>query len=189
MLIATVPPPEITAALDRGERVIWSGQPRRGFALRSSDALAIPFSLFWGGFAIFWEWSVTHAPNAPSFMVLWGIPFVLVGLYLMIGRFFVDAGLRRRTFYALTNYRILIVSGLLSRNVKSLPLSTLDQIDLSTGSCGEGTIAFGRGPSGSRGYVMPGWPGASRYLPPMFEMIQDAAEVAKLVRTAQRAPN
>ena len=34
MLVATVPPPEITTTLDRGERVIWSGQPRQGLAFR-----------------------------------------------------------------------------------------------------------------------------------------------------------
>ena len=187
MLVTTPPAPEIAGALDRGERVIWSGQPRQGVTLRGSDAFAIPFSLFWTSFVIFWEWNVTHAPNASAFMVIWGIPFVLVGLHLLIGRFFVDAAARRRTFYALTSERILIISGLWNRNIKSLSLRGLEQVELSTRASGEGTITFGRAAIPSRGFVPPGWPGASRYLPPMFEMIQDAAEVANLIRNAQRA--
>jgi hypothetical protein len=74
-----------------------------------------------------------------------------------------------------------------SRNIKSLPLRTLEQVDLSTRASGEGTISFGRAAVGSRGFTPAGWPGSAKYLPPMFEMIQDAAQVANLVRSAQRA--
>jgi hypothetical protein len=186
MLISSPPPPEITAALDRGERVLWSGQPRQGLMLRGADALAIPFSLFWGGFICFFEWNAIHTNADPS-MMIFGIPFVLAAIYLMVGRFFVDAAARRRTFYALTNERILIVSGSWNRNVKSLSLRTLDQVDLSSRASGDGTISFGRSMYG--GFAIPGWPGMKGYLPSMFDMIPDAADVANLIRDAQRALN
>src|ERR1051326_4937198 len=121
---------EIERELSLGERLLWSGQPRRGFRLRSSDAFVIPFSLLWCGFAIFWEASVV-TKGAPFFFMLWGIPFILVGLYIVFGRFFVDARTRGRTFYGVTSQRIIIVSGLFSQQTKTLQLRTLSDISLS----------------------------------------------------------
>src|SRR5437764_3168976 len=116
---ALAPQNEIARALDSGESLIWSGTPRQGILLRPSDAFLIPFSLLWGGFAIFWEASV-FATKAPFFFKLWGVPFVLVGLYIIFGRFFVDARSRAQTYYGITTERIIIVSGLFSRQIKSL---------------------------------------------------------------------
>src|SRR5215213_2217596 len=128
--------------LARGERVLWSGQPRQGITLRGADAQMIPFSLLWGGFAFFWEWSVLNS-DAPFFFVLWGIPFVAVGIYLIVGRFFVEARQRGRTHYAVTSERILIVDGLLTSNVTSISLRTLTEMTMAEASDGEGTIHFG----------------------------------------------
>ena len=187
MLVSTPPPPEIMATLDRGERVIWSGQPRQGLMLRGIDAFAIPFGLLWTSVPLFGAVAALLGPKSDPFALVPTIPFILIGLYLVIGRFFIDAGQRRRTFYALTDERILIVSGLSSRNVRSLSLRTLDQVDVSARASGQGTITFGRSPFGS--FALPGWPGMKGYQSPMFEMIPDVTAVAKLIRDAQRAVN
>ncbi len=187
MLIPTLPPPEITAALDRGERVIWSDQPWQGLVLRGTDAFAIPFAVVWTSIPLFGAWTALMGPKGNPVALLPTVPFVLIGLYLLVGRFFIDAAQRRRTFYALTNERILIVSGLRSRDVRSLSLRTLDQFEVSSRASGRGTISFGRSPYGS--FALPGWPGMKGYLAPTLEMIPDVNEVAKLIRDGQRAAN
>jgi hypothetical protein len=154
---------------------------------RASDAFLIPFSLLWGGFACVWE-SMAVAGGAPFFFVLWGTPFVLLGLYLVAGRFIVDARQRQRIYYAVTNERALIISGLSNRNVKSLSLRTLPEINISIKGDGRGTISFGSSNQPLAWlYSGGGWPGMGRHAAPAFEMIDNAREVYRLIQQAQRA--
>jgi hypothetical protein len=172
--------------LGSGERLIWSGQPRRGLRLRASDAFLIPFSLLWGGFALFWEASVITT-EAPFFFRLWGIPFVLVGLYLIFGRFLVDARQRARTYYGVTNERLLVVSGLFQRQVKSIPLRGLPELTLKERGDRSGTIVFGSVLSLYGGLANSSWPGSGSQSSPSFEMIENVRQVYEQIRTAQRA--
>jgi hypothetical protein len=174
----------ISPLLGREERLLWSAQPRQGLILRSNDALLIPFSLLWGGFAFFWEYSVVDS-NAPILFRLWGVPFVVAGLYLIVGRFFVDARLRSKTFYGLTTERIIIVSGLFSRTIKSVQLRTLSDVSLAE-SAGDdvGTITFG--PQAPWWTAGGGWPGAQRQTSPAFDSIPGARVVYEKIRVAQK---
>ena len=176
----------LQAQLAPQEQLLWSGQPQSGIVFRRSDALTVPFSLMWGGFAIFWETTV-FLSGAPFFFKLWGIPFVLVGLYMIVGRFIVDAKQRAKTYYGITNERIIIVSGLGKRKVKSLNLSTLTDLSMEEGANGSGTIFFG--PANAAFGWLAGTPFNSRGVqpPPSFEMIRGAKAVYETIRNAQRA--
>lgn len=172
----------MSGQLGSGERLLWAGSPTPGIRLRVTDAVLIPFSLAWGGFAFFWEYQVIKS-GAPFVMRLFGLPFVLIGLHFIVGRYFVDAWQRSRTVYGLTNQRALIVMG---RQVRSLNLQTLGDVTLSERPDGTGTILFV--PSG-----MPeAWTratalfGAGRKGLPGFEMVPNARLVCDRIRAAQR---
>ena len=134
-----------------GERVLWSGQPKQGLALSGKDALLIPFSLMWGGFAIFWNAAVWLAPfsngtgDGPGvFFKLWGLPFLLIGLYLIFGRFLHDAYLRKRLFYAVSDSRVMILR---RTQFSSMEINRLPRLDLDEHRDGTGTLAFENGTS------------------------------------------
>jgi hypothetical protein len=133
---------DIQGRLLPGERIQWTGAPPGGILLTQGDALRIPFSLMWGGFAIFWEWSVLHTGHAPDFFALWGIPFVLVGLYLIVGRFFADAWIRASTSYAVTNQRVLILRTAPTFKFTAYAVDRLPELSLEERADGRGTIRF-----------------------------------------------
>jgi hypothetical protein len=181
-----LPEDVIRRELAPSEQFLWAGQPRQGFVLRATDWFLIPFSIMWGGFAIFWEASVI-ATGAPPFFMLWGIPFVLIGLYLIFGRFWVDARQRASTTYGITSERVIIISGLFSRAVKSLNIDTLTDVSLSERSGGDGTITFGPVPFMYAWYGGAAWPGLGTHAVPNFELAVDARSVYQIIRDAQRA--
>jgi hypothetical protein len=170
-----------------GERILWSGQPKQGLALSSRDALLIPFSLMWGGFAIFWNAMVWLAPfgtdsaGDPSWLFkLWGLPFLVAGLYLIAGRFFHDAHIRKKLFYAVTDHRILVLRG---RKITSLDINRLPRLELSEHRDGTGTLAFESNNNMSWG----GMNGFSWWLPSLssstnFFQIQNPRKVYELIR-------
>ena len=169
--------------LNPGEQLLWAGRPRQGIMFRSSDAALIPFSLMWGGGAIIWE-AMTVRSNAPLLFRLWGIPFVLMGLYFIFGRFLVDSSMRAAIYYGLTNQRILIKRSFFSRNITSLELRNLGELKLSVASDGTGTIDFdGSGTLATR-RSFGAWTPSTRNV---FEGIADARTVYERIRTAQRA--
>ncbi len=41
-----------TPRLERGERLLWTGQPAQGLLLTAANGFLIPFSLVWCGFVL-----------------------------------------------------------------------------------------------------------------------------------------
>ena len=179
----------IESELGTGERLLWKGRPRAGIRLRGSDALLIPFSLLWGGFAIFWEYTVLFwmPKTNPAGWVfpLFGVPFVLAGLYLIFGRFLLDAKVRESTEYAVTDRRAIIATTLFGRKVNSINLESAPDISLTENSDRSGTITFGATPYYGR------WPQRNLWFPgmtgqPVFEMIDDARSVYDIIQNMKR---
>jgi hypothetical protein len=170
--------------LQPGEKIVWTGQPNPSRLIGRSDGLLIPFSLIWGGGAIVWEGGVILT-GAPLLFWLWGIPFVVVGQYFIWGRFVYKRWDRRRTVYALTNQRALILRG---GSLQSVFLNQLPAMHQLVRADGSGSIEFGSSPGGhGRGY----WAntGMDLFSPgsgvPAFYDIPDVAKVDRLVNQAR----
>ena len=159
--------------LDGNETLLWAGKPKSGITFRTADFFLIPFSILFCGFAIFW---VKIASQGSAIFALFGIPFVIVGLIFVFGRFIIDSKQREHTIYGLTENRILIKSGVFSKKIKSLNIKTLSHIELNEKANGRGTISIGpTNPYLIWGNGMSWWPGMKTN--PQLEMIQNARKV------------
>jgi hypothetical protein len=177
--------PEMTS----GESILWAAQPNTSGIFHREDLYLIPFSLLWGGFAIFWEagvagyWGSSRTHPAPAFFMLWGIPFVVIGQYMIWGRFIVAAWKKRRTFYALTNRRAIVVQDGWSRKTASAYLDTLPTLIKEGGSNGIGTLRFTPAESmwSGRRNNWGVWDGMSVGDVPVFRDIEDVDSIYRLV--------
>lgn len=118
-----------------GERMYWAAMPNPRIIFHSDDWTAIPFSLVWTGFSVFWEgqalgfWRDNAKPYVQStFEILWGIPFLLFGQYMVWGRFLGDARLKHRTYYAVTNRRVLILQEGWKRKFQFILMEAIPEI-------------------------------------------------------------
>lgn len=83
--------------------------------------------------------------------------------------------------------RAIIISGLFSGTINSLPLRTLSDISLQERSDRSGTILLGRPQPYSSWMSGMRWPGMSQYSTPAFEMIPNAKAVHIQLLEAARA--
>jgi hypothetical protein len=115
--------------LQSGESLSWTGTADPGRAALSALPAAI-FGIPFAGFALFWMNTAFHATNSmhkssnnaftKSFTVfpLFGLPFLLIGLGIVLAPLW--AYLKgRSTVYAVTNQRVMVITGGNSRSVKS----------------------------------------------------------------------
>ena len=175
-------PPELDGRLLKSEKIAWWGHPAQGLLLTSKDWAMVPFSLMFAGFAVFWEMSVMRAPNPPVFMLLWGIPFLLMGLYMVAGRFVVDAWARRGITYAVTDKRILILRTGAFAKFTAMTFDQLPSVSLTEHAGGRGTIRFGQEQSAWSANGHSSWSPAFDPTP-QFIAIDDARGVFAHIQT------
>jgi len=170
---------KVRAELSRDEKLIWTGRPYQGLIVRAVDGFLIPFSLIWGGFAIFWE-GAAFISGAPAFFLLFGSAFVIIGLYLIFGRFIHDMLRRRHVIYGLTDKRAVFIS---KSGIQSVFLGEARDLHYKPHKGGLGTLQFGKGPSifsMTLNQQMGLWTGLPTV--PTFEKIKDGDRVYKEVK-------
>src|ERR1700738_3876007 len=121
--------PRAQSELQSGESLYWTGAAdpaRAALTALPASIFGIPFA----GFSLFWITQAYHASSAMSksshdafakgFTVfpLFGLPFLLVGLGIILAPLWAFLS-GRSTVYAVTNQRVMIITGGGSRSVKS----------------------------------------------------------------------
>jgi hypothetical protein len=177
-----------------GESLHWAGMPDSSVIFHSDDWLLVPFGLFWAAFSIFWEagvlgyWGNNTRHGGPSlFMALWGIPFIVIGQYLVWGRFFYDAWLKRRTYYAVTNRRVFVLQEGWKRKSSWAYVEAIPTIERD--GTRRGTLWFGTRPPMMASRRQRGR-NPSRFAlgeVPVFADIEDADGVLRLVHDLREA--
>ncbi len=180
----------------KDERIVWTGQPDPDRHFTVADVFLVPFSIMWGGFALFWEAGVLglwgdENGGTPFFFVLWGIPFVLVGLYMIFGRFIYKARRKRRTYYAVTDRRVLsLVRSRRGDKTQAAFIETIPSINKRIRRDGSGSVTFGTSPWWGDWYANTGlefmawgWGSGSAV---SFQDIENAQDVAGLVNDLRR---
>jgi hypothetical protein len=110
----------IRATLRAHERLLWWGKSDPAVIFTKADALLIPFSALYFGFVLYF---IIGGPNKlQGFGLVIEILFAVIGFYYLIGRFLVKAVQKRRTLYALTDSRALVLVG--ANSTQSVPTPT-----------------------------------------------------------------
>ena len=105
---------EIKPYLGADEAILWCDKPKKLFVFTMSEVFTTLFGIVWLAFSMFWVISAYFATSGTDDAVariftLFGLPFVLIGLYLVIFRHIFSVISRRKTIYALTSKRAVIV--------------------------------------------------------------------------------
>jgi hypothetical protein len=181
---------ELQPELLPGETLYWTGRPNTSVIFHKEDAMMIPFSLMWGGFALFWEFGAAGAWGSKQstgtgnwFFLLWGIPFIVIGQYMIWGRFVVTYWKKCRTFYGVSNKRVLVVQNGFSKKMASAYLENLSTIAKEEGANGIGTLRFTpeNYSDSSRGKGFTAWDGMDIGSVPVFADVDQIADVYRLV--------
>jgi hypothetical protein len=172
------------------EKLIWTGRPGTGIIFRKIDIFLIPFSLLWFGMMLFAMFgastSASGNSNTPWPVFLFFIPFLFAGCYITFGRFWIDKRRRANTVYAITDNRIIIRSGVLSKKVNSFNIRTLSNLSVDERSDGTGNIILSQ--NDFMFGMMSGmiWQGMGTRFVPRFEVIEDVRNVYNIILKLQR---
>ncbi|MBI4332352.1 MAG: VWA domain-containing protein [Chloroflexi bacterium] len=207
------------------EKLLWSGKPRHGIVFhRVSIFLVVLTVILLGsvaGAVLLLNdvketiTAIEHFRAGPVagivVLALFGSSFGGLSLILLWG-FIFNPIQRRRTSYALTDRRLITISGLLNPKARSFDLSSINFISLTEPTHGKATIIFGQVDPVSYGLTDPvrkqrmlnswkwfgyrfelfevGWPvydgtpHSARHMVGRFELIENARMVYNMLREA-----
>ena len=124
--------------LQGGESLLWTGSANPARSALSALPAAF-FGILFGGFAFFWISAAYHGAHNPanhrnalpigfSAFPLFGLPFLLIGLVMTMSPLLVYLK-GRSGVYAVTNRRVMVITGTTSRSVKSIIPNDIAEVD------------------------------------------------------------
>lgn len=141
--------------LSGGERLLWAGQPIAKRVMLYAFAIYF-FAIPWTAFSLFWE----AMALSPLFMEtasqdqqyvqkafgivfpLFGLPFVLIGFGMLLSPFFAY-GKAKKTIYAITDRRAMVINCRSGREVTSFPYEGWDEpLNRTEKTDGSGSLFF-----------------------------------------------
>lgn len=128
------------------EELLWHGQPDPSSLLAPYDIVLIPVSLLWSAIAYQWGSSLLDffGPARASITLCAAcLPMALAGFYLLLGRYAFKAFKKRRTFYAVTNLRVLALERVFRQRTTSGFFKALPSITRVQGTHGRCSLVFG----------------------------------------------
>ncbi len=123
--------------LNLGEKTIWTGSPK--YPIGQHTIPVKLFGLFFLGFSLFWT---IMAFQIADFMGLFGIPFIIVGSFIIFRNKKFGSKFQRQAFYAVTDERIMIVMISDTEEMTNVALDQLSNVITSPGAYGTKTIVF-----------------------------------------------
>lgn len=177
----------IREQLQDDEQLVWSGRPDPSKWFAAGDLYLIPFSLLWCGIVATISWQTYTSPNTPWPAKIFVLFFVLVGIYLLIGRHLVKWRDKQQTSYGLTGRRAIIVGPRGRVTDVRLDAVPIDQRPSRSGRHLSVTFGEGRSSLWSRGHT-PQNVGLDFFHqgPPAFHDVADVDGLRQALRSIER---
>lgn len=121
---------ETSKILEPNEKVIWSGKPKYLSYVLSSFGGIIFFAIFLGVFLIPFSNSTINGVNNPYLIPLVGFfgVIILTLIFTLLSYSFIE--------YALTNKRVIVQTGIIGRDFKSIDYDKIQNINVNVGLVG-----------------------------------------------------
>lgn len=132
------PPYWLSPHMMQEEELLWTGQPDPRNIVNTRDIVMIPFILAVGI-------PVTLIlPSGPLVYALAAMVWTIAIVYVLVGRFYARYRAKKRTFYALTNRRALVIAIYKEESslVKNLPFESIVAVSHTQKSDELGSVIF-----------------------------------------------
>lgn len=126
--------------LDADEYIQWKGKPENSFYINFSDGFRWLFSAFWMAFCTYFIY-LTIRERASVQLLIFAVLFWLFGAYFLVWKNCFSLALRFKTYYVITNKRVIIKKG---KKIRFYNGENLDYIQTTIHRNGNGTITFSR---------------------------------------------